>query len=209
MYVLEAMIDLFWIRLPIVLVAMATAVALGPWFVRWLRHARPPILVEFSGWILHLPHLLMAVHSVVVVFLIFGIEPLSILPGSDHIADNETTALAGPVGVMLFLLGNIIRVWAMLAQGAGLEKDLRVREDNPLITDGPYTFARHPIYTGNLMAELGLGLAFAYWPLLALTILFSAPAWYYRAKREEAMLLVHYGERYREYMARVRMFLPW
>lgn len=203
------MIDLVWIRLAILMIAVATVAALGPWLVRWLRRERPPVTVELSDWRLHLPHVLLAIHLSVVIFLMLGIDPLPFLPGSDHIADGETTALAGPVGVMLFLLGNIIRVWAMLVHGSRLEKDLRIRESNPLIITGPYTFARHPIYTGNLMAELGLGLAFAYWPLIALTILFSAPSWYYRTKREEAMLLAHYGDRYREYMSRVRMFLPW
>ena len=203
------MLPLYLIKASIVFLGVATLVAIGPWFVRWLRRRRGPILHEPSGWFQRGPHLLMVLHSIAVVLLLIDIDPLPFLHAGEHLENNRVPALAGPVGVIFFLIGNVVRVWGLYAQGNVMEKDVRIRANQPLITSGPYAVSRHPIYTGNLMAELGLGLAFAYWPLIVFTLLISLPAWYYRTMREEAMMVEHFGDRYRQYQTKVGRFLPW
>jgi protein-S-isoprenylcysteine O-methyltransferase Ste14 len=203
------MLPLYLIKAGIVFIGAVTLIAVGPWFVRWLRRQRAPIVTEPSGWFQWAPHLLMILHTAAVLLLLVDIDPLPFLHAYQHLANNQVPALAGPVGVVFFLIGNVVRVWGLYAQGNVMEKDVRIRENQPLITSGPYAVSRHPIYTGNLMAELGLGLAFAYWPLIVFTLLLSLPAWHYRTMREETMLVEHFGEDYRAYQTRVGRFLPW
>lgn len=202
------MLPLFWIKVAVLVIVTGTLVSLGPWFGRWVRRKPKPILAEATGCLHHAPHVLMVLHSAGVMLLLLGIDPLPWVGAFGDLAAGHVSAPTAAAGVMLFLIGSVIRVWGLYAQGETLEKNLMIREDHPLVLHGPYTFARHPIYTGNLMAELGLGLSIAYWPLIAFTLLLSVPAWSIRARREEAMLLAHFGERYREYMEKVGRFWP-
>lgn len=75
-----------------------------------------------------------------------------------------------------------------------------------LITTGPYSFARHPIYSSYLIAYLGLWIST---PRLAVTVLLLA--WFVmlriRIRYEERVLGEAYPE-YAAYRARVGMFGP-
>lgn len=74
-------------------------------------------------------------------------------------------------------------------------------QNHQLITDGPYRFVRHPLYTVGFATFLGIGLmATMWWLLVGLVILTGVIAW--RTGREEENLLREFGEEYRTYMKR-------
>ena len=67
--------------------------------------------------------------------------------------------------------------------------------DQPVVSDGPYRWVRHPSYTGALLIFSGLGMALANaLSLLALVVLPGA-AYLYRIRTEEAELGAVLGER--------------
>ncbi|HEY32257.1 MAG TPA: isoprenylcysteine carboxylmethyltransferase family protein [Dehalococcoidia bacterium] len=72
--------------------------------------------------------------------------------------------------------------------------------DKP-VTKGAYHISRHPLYVGQFLIYVGMGLACASW-----VILLSATAWIIlwqiAISAEERDLVEHYGESYREYMNR-------
>jgi len=81
------------------------------------------------------------------------------------------------------------------------------RGERRLVTEGVYSYMRHPQYTGFMLLTLGL---IVHWATLLLIIMWPILAFqYYRlAKREEAELEEEFGEEYIEYRRRVPMFIP-
>ena len=97
--------------------------------------------------------------------------------------------------------------WTHLALGTLWSAQLQLRANHRMVTSGPYSRVRHPMYTAILawLASLGLVIAnwipiiFAFWMMVFLVA---------RVPREEQMMLEQFGEEYREYMRRTGRFLP-
>jgi protein-S-isoprenylcysteine O-methyltransferase Ste14 len=76
-----------------------------------------------------------------------------------------------------------------------------------VVTDGPYRFSRHPMYLGFFAILAGV------WVLLgtlAPLVVFGVVVWLlaaYFALPEERQMEEQFGDAYREYRARVRMWL--
>ena len=80
-------------------------------------------------------------------------------------------------------------------------------EARKLVTGGPYAFARHPLYTFEIITIIGTAMQFeAPWSwaigLVVVTLLWV------RSHYEEQVLARAYPE-YGEYRARTRRFIPW
>ncbi|MFA5861727.1 MAG: isoprenylcysteine carboxylmethyltransferase family protein [Candidatus Thermoplasmatota archaeon] len=78
----------------------------------------------------------------------------------------------------------------------------------PLIVSGPHSVVRHPMYTGIIVAVLGLGVAMgAVWVMLASL---GFLAWYRLLviPLEDRDLVRTYGDAYREYMRETPALVP-
>jgi protein-S-isoprenylcysteine O-methyltransferase Ste14 len=76
-----------------------------------------------------------------------------------------------------------------------------------LVTDGIYSYIRHPQYTGFMLMTLGLLVHWATIPLLVMWPLLVVQ--YYRlAKREEVEMIAEFGEEYSSYMEKTPRFFP-
>ena len=76
-----------------------------------------------------------------------------------------------------------------------------------LVTGGPYRWCRNPMYLGHLIFFAGLALALRSW--LATAVLGLHAVWFDRRVREdEARLAALFGEPYRDYLARVKRWIP-
>jgi protein-S-isoprenylcysteine O-methyltransferase Ste14 len=73
-----------------------------------------------------------------------------------------------------------------------------------LITDGPYSWVRHPLYTGFLILASGLAILVPIVETLMFAA-FSLAVTLMYVRKEEEFLLKRYGKAYRDYMRRV----PW
>lgn len=73
-----------------------------------------------------------------------------------------------------------------------------------LITDGPYSRVRHPLYAGFLTLTVGLAVLVPIMETLMFAA-FSLAVTLLYVKKEEEFLLKRYGKAYRDYMRRV----PW
>jgi protein-S-isoprenylcysteine O-methyltransferase Ste14 len=106
---------------------------------------------------------------------------------------------AGSVALTLAAVKHLGKQWSIVA---------RVRSDHRLITDGPYAFVRHPIYTGMLGMLVATGLANArWWGILAGTAVFALGTWL-RVRSEERLLRGTFGNEFEEYRARVPAVVP-
>ena len=76
-----------------------------------------------------------------------------------------------------------------------------------LVSTGIYALTRNPMYLGHLIFLLGLALLLPSgigWPVLAYH------AWWFdrRVRRDEASLVAQFGAPYRDYMQRVKRWIP-
>ncbi|MDI6735505.1 MAG: isoprenylcysteine carboxylmethyltransferase family protein [bacterium] len=103
------------------------------------------------------------------------------------------------IGVVIVLLGEIIRFWA-----AG-----HLRKDKSLTTTGPYAYVKNPLYIGTLLVTIGMCLcAYNFYILaLGLAVLFFQylP---YKLKKESERLEKIFGEEYTEYVRQVPALIP-
>ena len=112
----------------------------------------------------------------------------------------------GLIGAALVILGVGLAVWARFALGRNWGQPMTQRENPELVTAGPYSVIRHPIYTGILTGMLGSALVAG--PLLFLIFLLIAAYFTYSARREEKRMALLFPTQYPAYKARTKMLLP-
>ena len=76
-----------------------------------------------------------------------------------------------------------------------------------LVTGGPFRFTRNPMYSGLLLASLGVALYFGTLPFFAVPALLFLLVNFVFVPFEEAKMLRQFGDRYTEYCARVRRWV--
>jgi protein-S-isoprenylcysteine O-methyltransferase Ste14 len=152
-----------------------------------------------------------ALERVVGVLLIVSIalglaSPLALLLGWPA---SAPLAPAWPLlGAALYAAGLALTLWAQVHMGASWRIGVDASERTRLVTDGPFAFARNPIFTG--MSAVALGLAAIVpnaWALLAVATLAVGLGLQVRRVEEPYLLRTH-GEPYRAWGARTGRFLP-
>lgn len=112
------------------------------------------------------------------------------------------------VGIGLSVLGVAFSLWAIVTLGRHYDLVLEVHQDHELVRRGPYALVRHPVYTGLGLHFAGVCLATGNALLIVGTLLVSLPAFYLRARAEEALLRERFGAEYEEYARDVPMLVP-
>jgi protein-S-isoprenylcysteine O-methyltransferase Ste14 len=107
-------------------------------------------------------------------------------------------------GIVLMLMGMVIRQWAMAALGRYFSPVLGVQQKQTVVDTGPYRFVRHPSYTGVLLIQVGLGLALQSWGAVLIAVVLFGLAFGYRMRVEEKVLVAELGENYTSYKSRTK-----
>jgi protein-S-isoprenylcysteine O-methyltransferase Ste14 len=127
------------------------------------------------------------------------------LPGAQLYAFN-TGMLLGLTGLVLCAAGMGLALLGRACLGRNWAMPLANKENPELVTTGPYALVRHPIYSGMLLAVLGSAIGQSV--LWLLPLIAYGPHFIRSARREERFLIEQFPERYRAYMQRTRMLLP-
>lgn len=111
------------------------------------------------------------------------------------------------IGVPFIAVGELLRLWAVGYAGASTRaRTLGAARD--LVTTGPYSYVRNPLYLGNFLLSLGICLlANVYW-LIALLVLGFFFQYLPIVAVEEKYLLESCGHVYQGYREQVPRFLP-
>ena len=112
------------------------------------------------------------------------------------------------LGIVLMLLGVVLRWWAIRTLGRFFTRDVATCGDQAVVQNGPYRLIRHPAYSGTLLTVLGVGVALTNWVSIIVAVGFSLAGHLYRVRIEEATLRKALGKPYEEYMRRTRRFIP-
>lgn len=114
---------------------------------------------------------------------------------------GSPTAFGIEFGGYLFLLAGLAtRMWAILHIGG--------RKTQELVTDGPYSLCRNPLYVGTFLLVIGAGLCFENVPMLAATLVVFVPMHVIAVRLEERHLEARFGEDYARYRQTVPRFAP-
>ena len=111
------------------------------------------------------------------------------------------------VGFVLGLASLIFWTCTQIVLGKAWSPQLQLREGHHLITSGPYTRVRHPLYTAMFGYAISLALVTANW-IFAVMAALMITGMYVRVPREEQMMLDEFGEEYQIYIQRTGRFLP-
>lgn len=84
----------------------------------------------------------------------------------------------------------------------------RVLEGHKLVTEGPYSVVRNPIYTGMLGMLLATGLAVSHWIELAIAVVVFSIGTAIRIRSEAALLREMFSAEFEDYERRVPAVIP-
>jgi len=84
---------------------------------------------------------------------------------------------------------------------------LKPKNEQKLVTSGPYSRVRHPLYSVHNLFNLGMVLLTANIPLIIFAII-GVPLTYMRMKDEERMMIEEFGSEYEEYRDRTGRIFP-
>ncbi len=105
-------------------------------------------------------------------------------------------------GIPLILIGVGLSVWSVLKVG-----EMEIMRPTDLITSGPYSLSRNPMYVGWTIMYLGIGLAANSAWILVLLPLVAALTHFVDVLKEERFLEKEFGDEYAQYKERVRRYL--
>jgi protein-S-isoprenylcysteine O-methyltransferase Ste14 len=122
--------------------------------------------------------------------------------------------IPGPLGELLFAVGWLVVGGALVIEFSAMRTMARAkttimphRGSDHLVTGGPFSFTRNPIYLGNTMLMIGIGLiaGIVWFILLAPVAAFVTQK--LAIEREERHLEIRFGKKYRDYAKKIRRWI--
>jgi protein-S-isoprenylcysteine O-methyltransferase Ste14 len=112
------------------------------------------------------------------------------------------------IGLVSFTIGVTGRFWALNTLGKYHSPQIEIREDQPLITSGPYRYMRHPIYFFTVFEVLGCALIPNAFFAFLIALCAYTPLLLYRLLLEEKTLMQTFGSAYLKYKETVPCLIP-
>lgn len=132
----------------------------------------------------------------------FGLAALAALyfEARGNILPAATQALLIGVGATLLICGLVIRLWASLY--------IVHNRNRHLVSSGPYSIVRNPLYLGNFVAIFGALVAAGSIMATLIGMLGMALVYYFTIRYEDARLTTHFEQEFTAFQERVPRMLP-
>ena len=135
--------------------------------------------------------------------------PLGVVIGFTEIGRIQTgSILLGWCGIALMVAGICVRWLAIYTLGKYFTRKVTILDDHRVVQSGLYKYLRHPSYSGFLLGNLGLGLAFSNWLSLIIIFVPTFAAALYRMQVEEKALEQAFGSEYIDYCRATNRLIP-
>jgi protein-S-isoprenylcysteine O-methyltransferase Ste14 len=128
---------------------------------------------------------------------------------ADYSTWNSLNYFISFFGLLLFLLGLIIRWTAIIQLKKAFTVDVAINQEHKLKTEGLYKIVRHPSYLGLLLIISGLSTGMN--SLISFLVI-TIPVFLtivYRINVEEAVLLEEFGSKYADYSKTTKKIIPY
>ena len=111
------------------------------------------------------------------------------------------------IGFLVALMGELLRLWGVSWAGSETRTTGEVG-GTFLVISGPFAHVRNPLYVGNILMYLGLGImSMALFPYLqVLAIIFFIFQYHFIVKEEEEFLKTKFKDEYLRYLQNVPRF---
>ncbi len=121
---------------------------------------------------------------------------------------SSVTFILWIIGTILIFIGGSFMCAGRYFLGKGGVLIITIEEDHKLVTNGPYSLVRHPIYSGIIFLFLGYTLSFC--SIIGTVIITSFFIFWFRKRieLEERMLIQKYGYEYLSYMNKTSRLIP-
>ncbi len=107
------------------------------------------------------------------------------------------------------LYGGVVLTWAALANlGRQWRLAAVVADDHALVTGGPYSVVRHPVYTGFFLMLVGSALLESQWWAGIVAVILHVAGTEVRIAAEEGLLGQHFGPAFDRYKSATHAWLP-
>jgi len=133
---------------------------------------------------------------------IFGLLIIALLIFTGHsFQQGKTIDIFFEIsGLLLISICSFGRLWALMY--------ISGYKSYSLITEGPYSIVRHPLYFFSLIGAIGIGLASENILILALIVCFYLLYYPLTILAEERKLADKFGQTYAAYISKVPRFIP-
>ncbi len=113
-----------------------------------------------------------------------------------------------PIGILFIVIGEFLRIWAVGYAG-GTTRATSLGAARDLVTTGPYSYVRNPLYLGNFLLSFGICIVANVLWLIPVLIVGYFIQYLPIITVEEGYLLESCGSVYRAYQEQVPRFLPY
>lgn len=141
--------------------------------------------------------------AVIASILLYVLFPVALKWGELDL--NNTVRV---IGMIIGIASDLLILWILVSLGKNISAALKVRDNQQLVTSGPYRYVRHPLYSAGLLLFFSIFLISANWLLGLIGIGFQLFLMLVRTPLEEQMLIEHFGEEYRRYMQQTGAHMP-
>jgi protein-S-isoprenylcysteine O-methyltransferase Ste14 len=125
---------------------------------------------------------------------------VAVFGGTNWPKDNLWLLIMKAAGYLCVVAGLGVRTWSILYLGG--------RKSREVVTEGPYSLCRNPLYLGTAMLAIGAALCFVNPLMLAMSLVILLPVHVLVILKEEEHLLELFPKDYPAYMLRVPRIWP-
>jgi protein-S-isoprenylcysteine O-methyltransferase Ste14 len=168
------------------------------WLIAWLRTKRTQERAPLSSRLLYAVPVMLGSYLLFSKSVTFGWPRVRLYPGNPVI---------DAIAVFLTALGIGFAIWARFYLGTNWSSAVSVKVGHELIRTGPYTWVRHPIYSGLLLALMGTALQQDRVIALIAVALFWLGFWI-KSRMEEEFMRKTFGQEYEEYSRSTGALIP-
>jgi protein-S-isoprenylcysteine O-methyltransferase Ste14 len=118
------------------------------------------------------------------------------------VGEYENAFVIWPLGLVLFIGGWALRMWAQRHLG------YKLKIKRTATTSGPYTLVRNPIYIANILIILGAVVMSEVLWMIPVTLLWCAAVYSLVVRYEEQQLVAKYGGEYLDYLRAAPRWCP-